>query len=250
MKYKAALIFIFSILFFSIEGLGQDEDTAVRVDTELVTVNVAIADANGKPVIGLSQTQFQIFDNRIEQKIEHFKNQSSGVSFGIVYDMHPTTDEKTNAVLNGLREFTKGLPAGDTYFFVVFNEHGSLTLNVVPDRDQLAKHLERPEKREPRSLYDALYLAAGKLRRQPNLKRTLLVITDAADHSSRRSFNELRDELKRFDVQVYAITLDDTLARFEGYVDVTKTPEKVSVLLSDFARELEKYLSNFAADRR
>ena len=233
MKTITALIFSLSFLLFPINVPGQDEDRPVRVETELVSVNVAVADGSGKPVLGLTRSNFQIFDDRVEQKIEHFSNVTSGVSFGIVYDMHPTTDERTSAVLNGLREFTKTLPAADDVFVVVFNERGSLVLDFVPDSDQLARHLARPTKREPRSLYDALYLASGKLRGQKNLKKTLLVVTDAADHNSRRTFNELRDNLKRFDVQVYAITLDDTLGRFEGYVDLTKTPETFSRLRSD-----------------
>jgi len=44
---------------------------------------------------------------------------------------------------------------------------------------------------EPTSLYDAIYLAEEKLRASKNLKRTLLVISDSADHNSRHSFSLL-----------------------------------------------------------
>ncbi len=217
---------------FAIIGYGQDEEKAIRVETELVSVNVAVIDAAGKPVAGLSQRQFEIFDEQKRQKIEEFSAASAGVNFGILYDMHPTTSERTEAVLNGLREFTKSLPAANDFFVVIFNERGSLSLGFVPDSDQLARHLAIPQKREPRSLYDALYLAVQQLRERKNLKRTLLVVTDAADHNSRKSFNDLRDELKNFDVQVYAIVLDETLNRFNSYVDITRQPDR-SQLLSD-----------------
>lgn len=217
---------------FAIIGYGQDEEKAIRVETELVSVNVAVIDAAGKPVAGLSQRQFEIFDEQKRQKIEEFSAASAGVTFGILYDMHPTTSERTEAVLNGLREFTKSLPAANDFFVVIFNERGSLSLGFVPDSDQLARHLAIPQKREPRSLYDALYLAVQQLRERKNLKRTLLVVTDAADHNSRKSFNDLRDELKNFDVQVYAIVLDETLNRFNSYVDITRQPDR-SQLLSD-----------------
>ena len=227
-----ALIFGFLILVLSANGFAQDADKAVRVETDLVTINVGVIDGVGKPVAGLSQSHFEIYDNRIKQKIEHFSNASGGITYGIVYDMHPTTDQRTNAVLSGLREFTKALPATDDYFFFVFNQRGSLSLEVVPDSDQLGRHLANPGRREPRSLYDALYMAAEKLRSQKNPKKTLLVITDAADHNSRRSFNEVREELRKFDVQVYAIILDEKLDRFTSYVDITKHPEH-SQALSD-----------------
>ena len=237
MKSLITALILFLIFVFSANVFPQDEAKPVRVETELVSINVAVIDGVGKPVAGLSQSQFEIYDNRIKQKIEYFSSASAGITFGIVYDMHPTTTQRTNAVLNGLREFTKGLPASDNFFFTVFNERGSLSLDFVPDSDQLGRHLASPEKREPRSLYDALYLAATRLRPQRNVKKTLLVITDAADHNSRRSFNELREELRKFDVQVYAIILDERSDRFTSYVDITKHPERSEVLSDASATE-------------
>lgn len=230
---RSQVVFLVCILFaliFPGTGLGQDEGAPIRVETDLVSINVAVIDGLGKPVTGLSREQFEIYDNRVKQEIENFSGETAGVTFGIVYDMHPTTDVRTNSVLNGLREFTKSLGAEDDYFFVVFNERGSLSLDFVPDRDQLQRHLAYPPKREPRSLYDALFLAAEKLRTERNAKKTLVVITDAADHNSRRSFDDLREQLRRLDVQVYAIVLDEKLDRFTSYVDITKDPSRAQAL--------------------
>ena len=94
-----ALIFGLLILVFSANGFAQDDDDkAVRVGTEMVSINVAVIDGTGKPVGGLSQHQFEIYDNGVKQKIEDFSSASGGVTYGIVYDMHPTTDQRTNAV--------------------------------------------------------------------------------------------------------------------------------------------------------
>ena len=55
--------------------------------------------------------KFEIFDNSKKQEIEYFSAGDAPVSFGIVYDMHPTTEERTTAVLESLREFAKRLKA-------------------------------------------------------------------------------------------------------------------------------------------
>ena len=235
----------FSPLVLAASGFGQNADVPVRIETELVSVNVAVLDGGGKPVAGISQAQFEIYDNDVKQEIENFWTASAGVTYGIVYDMHPTTEQRTNAVLNGLREFTQGLAPADGFFIIVFNERGSVSLDVIPDSEQLARHLERPDKREPRSLYDALFVAAQKLQQRKNLKKTLLVITDAADHNSRRTFNELRGELRKFDVHVYAIMLDETLNAFSGYIDVTRQSEK-PLILSDAGPTDRAALSSIA----
>lgn len=226
-------VFILLALMQSISIKAQDEDT-VRIGTNVVSVNVAVSDANGNPVKGLTRSQFQIFDDRVEQEIAHFSpSGEAGVTFGIVYDMHPTTADRTRAVVNGLREFVRGLNTADNLFLVAFNEHGCLTSEVIPDADQLERHLALPENREPRSLYDAVYKAVGKLREQKNQKRALLIITDAADHSSRKHLSELEIELRSFDVQVYAITYDPTLNRFNDYIDLSRKPEGPVWMTSD-----------------
>ena len=102
MKVSVIVITLSLLLVFSVRA--QDED--VSVSTDIVTVSVAIRDANGQPVTGLTQNQFEVFDDDVKQTIEQFSPVSAGITFGIVYDMHPTTSDQTNAVLGGLREFT------------------------------------------------------------------------------------------------------------------------------------------------
>jgi VWFA-related protein len=156
----------------------------------------------------LAQDQFEIFDQDEVQRIEYFAGERSATSFGIVYDMHPTTKEQTAAVLDSLRGFSRGLSAADTFFVVAFNERGSLTLDFVPTEEQIEAQLSGKVKSpEPNSLYDAVYLAAEKLRRSKNAKRSLLIISDSEDHRSQHRFSQLRDNVRNFDVQVYAIIL-------------------------------------------
>ena len=192
------------------------QDEPIRVETDLVTVNVALTDKQGKPVKGLRQEQFEVFDNKLKQQISHFSAEDASVSFGIVYDMHPTTVERTTAVLDSLRAFTKNLGADDRFFIVAFNERGNLNLDFIPTVEQIQNNLKRSE---PTSLYDAIYLAADKLRASKNLKRALLVISDSADHNSRHSFSDLSKQLKTLDVQIYALVFDE--AEMWTYSDVT-----------------------------
>jgi Ca-activated chloride channel homolog len=205
MKFTNIIAIFIITLFAIISAHAQDE--TIRVETNLVTINVAVTDKQGKFVKGLRQDQFEIFDNKTKQQIEHFSSADAPVSYGIVYDMHPTTDERTAAVLDSLRAFTKDLPEKDDFFVLVFGMNGALKTDFVPTAEQLAKQMDS---REPNSLYDAIYVAADKLRASRNLKRTLLIISDSADHQSRHSFSDLSAQLKTLDVQVYAVIIDES----------------------------------------
>src|SRR5688572_21369313 len=153
--FRQLLIFtiLFSISVFPI--FGQD-DTLVRVETNLVNLSVAVLDAKGKYVENLQKAQFEIFDNGKKQEIEYFSASEAPVSFGIVYDMHPTTEDRTTAVLESLREFSKGLKENDDIFTLVFNRHGSLITDFIPTAEQLETNLSG-KYREPNALYDAIY---------------------------------------------------------------------------------------------
>jgi Ca-activated chloride channel family protein len=234
-KQKFLLVLISVLSFISVNA----QDETISVETDLVTVNVAVTDKQGNSVKNLKQEQFEVFDNKTKQRISHFSAESAPVTFGIVYDMHPTTAERTAAVLDSLRAFTKELSADDRFFIVAFNERGSLSLDFIPTIEQIEKNLPAGVKqREPNSLYDAIYLATNKLRESKNLKRTLLVISDSADHNSRHSFSDLSKQLKSFDAQIYAVIFDESDAW--NYSELTRAGDARRKRISNDANNLDR----------
>ncbi|HLM59507.1 MAG TPA: VWA domain-containing protein [Pyrinomonadaceae bacterium] len=222
MKIKQKLL-LFLIGALSVVAVHAQEEP-IRIGTELVTVNVAVTDSKGKPVAGLKPEQFEIFDNKTKQQISHFSAEEAPVVFGIVYDLHPTTEERMTAVLDSLRTFTKNLKEEDRFFLTAFNHYGSLNVEFIPTAEQIEKNLSVSSKaREPNSLYDAIYAAADKLRESKSLKRTLLVISDSADHNSRHSFSDLSRQLKKLDVQLYAVIFDES--EMWSFSDITRSME-------------------------
>jgi len=219
MLFLRNIICLLLIAVTSLLVRAQD-DKPIRVDTNLVNVNVSIVDRKGKYVEGLERPQFEVFDNGVKQEITHFSSEAAPISFGIVYDMHPTTDERTNAVLESLRQFTKGLRKNDDFFTLVFNKRGSLVLDFVPNAEQVRTHLSG-DYTEPNALYDAIYLATNKIREKRNLKRVLFVITDSADHRSEHRFSDVLEQVKMLDAQVYTILWDE--AEEWSYGDIATT---------------------------
>jgi VWFA-related protein len=56
--------------------LQDDEIPVIRSSTRLVELNVVVRDLHNRPVVGLSQADFQLFDNGVAQKILHFSSRS------------------------------------------------------------------------------------------------------------------------------------------------------------------------------
>lgn len=220
---------------------STQQDDRVVVGTNLVTVNVIVTDKNGRYVKGLTRNQFELYDEKTKQNIAHFSADASPVSLGIVLEVHENTAEKTRAMLAAVKEFTSTLNSRDDFFFVAFSKNGSVTTEFIPSLDQVVNHLQVVKPGGPSALYDALYLAAERLQKTRNLKKALLVISDGQDEQSRHSYNELRNRLRTFDAQVYAIGIADSAADpYAGYgrwvfEDITRQTGRRSFLMNSEA---------------
>ncbi len=209
--YQNLFIFAFVPCLFIIGGMASTvsaQDT-IEVDTRVVAVSVSVRDSDGKFVSSLTKDDFDVFDNKTKREIEFFAKEDAAVSYGIVYDLHPTTSPETKTILQSLKAFTNSLGSKDDFFLTIFNEYGSLNLNFIPSIDQIDRHLSFGERNEPNSLYDAVFFAGQKLQTRDNQKRTLIIISDGKDDKSHHSFSELSRLLRSFNVQIYGVILDD-----------------------------------------
>ncbi len=184
------------------------QDT-IEVDTRVVVVGVSVQGKDGKFVSNLTKENFEVFDNKEKRQIEFFSKEDAPVSYGIVYDLHPTTSHETRTILQSLKAFTDSLGPKDEFFLTIFNEYGSLNLNFIPSIDQINRHLSFGERNKPNSLYDAVFFAGQKLQGRDNQKRTLIIISDGKDDQSHHSYSELSRLLRSFNVQIYGVLLDD-----------------------------------------
>lgn len=229
------LLFLIAVALntFSIYTPAQPDDETIRVETNLVTLNIAVTDSRGNYVKTLQRKDFRIFDNNLSQDIDEFSAAEAPVSFGIVYDMHPTTGERSANVLESLRKFTKELPQKDNFFVTVFNERGSLTTDFVPTNEQIETSLSDAKPNTPNSLYDAIFAASNKIRERKNSKQVLLVLTDGEDHSSHHSLKELRLHLRSVNLPIYTIAFHDETKRQWGYTDIHRNQARQTLGLTE-----------------
>lgn len=208
--YYAMFVFLIALfLCASAKVNAQDDKDKIRVETNLVLINVLVSDKNGQFFTGLTPEQFEIYDDNVKRPIESFSSERAPVSFGIIYDMHPTTEERTKSVVESFRLFKSALGREDDIFLAAFNMRGEQTFDFIPTFEQLEKHMTDPDKREPYSLYDAVYFASERIQRSRNQKRALLIISDSADHHSHHTLSEVREKVGEIQAEVYAVIFDD-----------------------------------------
>ena len=213
---------------------STQQESHVTESTIFITLNVIVTDRNGHYVEGLSPDQFEIYDNNVKQEITHFSTDDSAVSFGIVYEIDENDTEQLSGVLNALKQFVSTLQNEDDFFFVVFNDHGSATTGFIPLPAQIFEYMQFVSIGDPFSLYDSIYFATERLKQSPNIKKALLVISDAKDNGNNNSFRKLHDRVRMLNAQIYIIGLaepDSDALRGWYFEDLTRQSGRRSFLL-------------------
>jgi hypothetical protein len=70
LKIAAQLV---CITIFAFSVVAQDDEKVFRVDTKLAEFEVLVSDQNGKPVHGLKQDDFKIFEDGKQRRIDFFQ---------------------------------------------------------------------------------------------------------------------------------------------------------------------------------
>src|ERR1700751_1346541 len=66
----------------------------LKVDVDLVLVNATVSDPLGRMVTGLEPGNFQLWEDKIEQKIGYFSNEDIPLSIGLIFDATGSMSDK------------------------------------------------------------------------------------------------------------------------------------------------------------
>jgi Ca-activated chloride channel family protein len=192
---------------------AQDETPKVHrlnMDVDLVLVNATVTEsARNRPVRGLDQKDFQVWEDKVEQKISYFSSEDVPASVGIIFDTSGSMKDKIPSAQRAAATFFKSGTREDEYFEIQFSDRPSVASDFTSDISILQSSILSIHAKGSTALYDAVYLGLNKLKQSNNPKKALLLITDGEDNRSRYSFGDVRSFVREQDVQLYAIGILD-----------------------------------------
>ena len=177
----------------------------IRADSNLVLIPVSVTDPRNRPVIGLGQNGFRVFEGKTEQKVLHLSNDDAPLSVGIVFDTSGSMAGKLAKAREAVAEFLKSANPADEFFLVQFNNTAELAVPFTTDLDGIQSRLMRADCKGKTALLDAIYLALQYMKGARNPRRALLVISDGGDNDSRYTERETRQLVRETDAWIYAI---------------------------------------------
>jgi Ca-activated chloride channel family protein len=183
----------------------------IKVDVDLVMVNVAVTDSESHVITDLKPENFQLFEDKVEQKIQYFSSEVAPVSLGIVFDVSHSMEAKLELARAAAVRFLETGTPEDEYFLIEFSNRAEVAEDFTTDISRLRDQLSLKPAAGATALYDAVYLGLSKVKAGTNPKKALLLITDGEDNHSRYSRGNIREFLRESDAQIYVIDLGRAL---------------------------------------
>jgi Mg-chelatase subunit ChlD len=199
------------MIFVLAAGLVCAAQKSLKVDVDLVMVNVSVSDSENHPLTDLKPENFQIFEDKIEQQIRYFSSEATPVSLGIVFDISHSMERKLDFAKDAAVRFLHTGTPDDEYFLVEFSSRAKLAEGFTSDIRRLSDRLSLTPAEGATALYDAVYLGLSELKSGQNPKKALLLITDGEDNHSRYSRADIREVVRESDAQIYVIDLGRAL---------------------------------------
>ena len=243
---------------------------ADEVDVDLVELYTAVVDRGGRPVRGLTQRDFRVFEEGDEQRLDRFAEVADlPVHVVLSIDASTSMTLRMPDVKRAGQAFLHELVGPkDEVMLVTFDDAPHVRVGFTHDLAFLANGLEGLEARGGTALYDSLVFALGELQKVRG-QRVLVLLSDGLDERSRSTAADVLELARRAAVTLYTIgiaesreqapvidrALLDKLAAETGgrsfYVDRTRELDAVYAEIErDMrARYLLAYYSSHAGER-
>ncbi|HUS18895.1 MAG TPA: VWA domain-containing protein [Terriglobales bacterium] len=190
----------------------------LKVDVDLVLVNVTVTDPMNRLVTGLEKENFRLLEANAAQEIRHFSSEDAPISVGVILDLSGSMNNKMQKAKDAIIEFFKTANPQDEFFLITFSDRPEVLTDFTQSIEEIQGRLIYSIPKGRTALYDAVYLGVSKMRNAKHAKKALLVISDGGDNRSRYTDSEIKSLVREADVQIYAIGIFD---------DVRATAEEV-----------------------
>ncbi|HEX9423437.1 MAG TPA: VWA domain-containing protein [Pyrinomonadaceae bacterium] len=205
-------------------GAEQQPEEVVKVDTDLVSLDVVANDYEGRPKRNLRQEDFKVYVDGVEQPLAFFQvEQRSGEPrpLAVVFALDISgsmTAEEIERLRNALNAFSAKLAGHSALYAVMaFGMNVKVLQKFTSEPDKLSRALERIA-REPNGLsthtYDAvddairlLVRHAPRTRERRLMKRAVLVVTDGFPVGDTVSAHTVIERANAADASIYVVTL-------------------------------------------
>jgi Ca-activated chloride channel family protein len=204
-------------------------DFTDQVNVQLVELFTSVVDGRGRPVEGLTKSDFKVYEDGVEQEVRRFELvRDVPIYAGVLLDTSGSMGERNGdklqaAVRGALTFFENVITPKDRAAVITFADEPSLAVRFTNQQEVLAGGLAGLTAEGDTALHDSLIYALyyfGGLKG----KRAIILLSDGQDFGSKYGFGEALEYARRSGVAIYAVGID--LREFETRTKLQKLAEE------------------------
>jgi Ca-activated chloride channel family protein len=184
----------------------QDQDDVLRINTDLVVLNVTVLDANGKFVSGLGRNDFKVLEDRTEQTISSFSAEETPFAAALLLDASGSMESRMTLARSAAIRFLDGLREADVVAVYSFDSKVEQWNDFSPGRD-LPARIYGLRSKTLTALNDAILRASDDLAKREEKRRAIVVLSDGGENCSRASADKALDHASAAGATIYGANM-------------------------------------------
>ena len=222
------LAFVSTLTAGEIQNPTFPEDVPVlRVDVGVLSLDVSVTDASGRPVEGLTSEDFRIFENGLEREVQYFGPSSAPYHVFLLFDTSGSTQHEWGFMRRMVEGLVDSLESQDRIAIGVFDARPTVLRGwSTPDRStmtSLAPFVEGGERGGTTEFYRSVERIIEREFEDVAERKALIVLSDGRDTSLWRElvrrnrlmepdqdnrFKDLLNTAERGGIPVYFLALN------------------------------------------
>ncbi len=190
----------------------------LKVQSELVFLQVSVEDEHGVFLGDLKSSQFHIFDDGAERNVAFFDSVDAPAHIAVLLETSPAVYLIQNQHIAAAYALLDGLALDDQIALATYDKSARVALDFTTDRSAVIRALDGMQYflgMGDLNFYDAVNSSLGWLRASSG-KKALVVLGTGLDSSAESRWNALQTELEKTDVSVFTVALGGAVRNFKS----------------------------------
>ena len=210
---RAAVVCLLLVALVPAQQSPSQDDPVERVDTNLVILNVGVADRKGQAVTDLTSNDFTVYEDGVKQSIVGFEPVTAPFSLVLLLDMSGSTLNFRPTLKQSALRFIDALGPQDRVEVVSFNDRIETLQNFTADHNKIAFAISELAKGKGNTnLYPALKYALEQLSKEGKRRKAVIVLSDGLDTEMRKLDGETSAQAATAEEAVAAVHPDNASA--------------------------------------
>jgi len=203
------ILFLLVLLSINVVVVVAQDDDVIRVNTDLVVLNITVTDKAGQYVKGLKASDFKVYEDGVEVQtnmIASFSLQESPYAAVVLLDSSGSMEARFSLARSAAIRFLDGLRAEDVAAVYRFDSKVERVQEFSGGRD-LAPIAYGIKAKGMTTLNDAIVEASKTLADRTEVRKAIVVLSDGMDTFSKASGDKAVESALAIGASIYAVDM-------------------------------------------